>query len=73
MRMDGHNFIVGGGSSTDERGKCHWPDSITISIPKRKVLPLIEQLARSLALGQDDVHVNFMGKLEYKNESVVDV
>jgi hypothetical protein len=72
MKLNGHNFQVDGGMCTDQHGKPHWPDSLNMWIPKEKVLPLIEQLARALQVysSQEEIPLNFMGKLEYKNETV---
>jgi len=67
MEIKVHDFEVSGGETIKE-GKANWPDCLNINISKKRVLPLIEQLAKSLHyLEEGELHItlNFMGKLDY--------
>lgn len=71
MKIDGHQFDVGGGQVYDNRGKVHCPDSLDILIPKEQVLSLIDKLARLLNMSQGEtILINVMGKLTYKDETI---
>ena len=67
MEIKVHDFEVSGGETIKE-GKANWPDCLNINISKKRVLSLIEQLARSLPSleeGERYITLNFMGKLKY--------
>ena len=62
-----HAFEINGGMITKDRGP-HWPDCLSLDIPRVRVLELISQLALSLRYrdeGQEMIQLGFMGKLDY--------
>ena len=73
-QIKSHNFAIDGGEYI-ENGKPCWPDCLTISLSRHRVLAIIEELARilqypdqemtSLGLKLEKINLNFIGKLDY--------
>ncbi len=71
MDIKGHDFEIDGGMVIEDR-KAHWPDCLTLIIPRQGILKLIRQLVTDLEVHGESqempVRLSFMGKLDYDIE-----
>ena len=67
-RPNSWDFTYGGGR-TIENGKAHWPDCLTIWLPRNRALEVIGQLASQLQHDSEaEVSLSFCGEIEQDDE-----
>jgi hypothetical protein len=66
-------FIAGGGVTTDERGKAHWPALLRVAIPKDRAWQVVREILfdledRGASLGEGMVTFTLVGAIERHND-----